>query len=217
VVQARRDRRGQADAVIKRLGGLESKSAKDVASLYDFEILSRGSSSRLTAMRQHRRLVLTLLAAADVSSPSLPPYTAAPSCSLLHGAELQPIRDTGDREPSFVRPRHAIAAFNTSQSEENFIWLGRRYAYLGDYTTAISTFSRGLAKYPQSYKLLRHRGHRYITTRNSTSPSLTSPAPPNSPRHTPMRSSPTALPTSSISPAALPTPTSITTSAWRIT
>jgi 2-methylcitrate dehydratase len=31
------------DAVIKRLGGLESKSAKDVASLYDFEILSRGT------------------------------------------------------------------------------------------------------------------------------------------------------------------------------
>ena len=31
------------EAVIKRLGGLESKSAKDVASLYDFEILSRGT------------------------------------------------------------------------------------------------------------------------------------------------------------------------------
>jgi tetratricopeptide (TPR) repeat protein len=55
--------------------------------------------------------------------------------------------------------------FETDQSEENFIWLGRREAYLYRYQDAIQTFSDGLKKYPESYKLFRHRGHRYITVR----------------------------------------------------
>jgi len=56
--------------------------------------------------------------------------------------------------------------FETDQSEENYIWLGRREAYLNQYNTAIKTFSDGIKKYPESYKLYRHRGHRYITIRD---------------------------------------------------
>lgn len=55
--------------------------------------------------------------------------------------------------------------FEADPSEENFIWLGRREAYLYRYQDAIKTFSDGLQKYPESYKLFRHRGHRYITVR----------------------------------------------------
>lgn len=55
--------------------------------------------------------------------------------------------------------------FEENPSEENYIWLGRRQAYLSEYSKAINTFSEGIAKFPQSYKLFRHRGHRYITTR----------------------------------------------------
>lgn len=55
--------------------------------------------------------------------------------------------------------------FETDPSEENFIWLGRREAYRYHYQDAIRTFSDGLQKYPESYKLFRHRGHRYITVR----------------------------------------------------
>jgi tetratricopeptide (TPR) repeat protein len=54
----------------------------------------------------------------------------------------------------------------TDSSEENFIWMGRRQAYLYQYNQAIETFSKGIAKYPESYKLYRHRGHRYITVRD---------------------------------------------------
>lgn len=50
-------------------------------------------------------------------------------------------------------------------NEEAIIWLGRRLAYLGRHRDAIDTFSNGLAIHPNSYKLLRHRGHRYLTTR----------------------------------------------------
>ncbi|MEM6525364.1 MAG: tetratricopeptide repeat protein [Bacteroidota bacterium] len=50
-------------------------------------------------------------------------------------------------------------------SEINTIWLGRRVAYTGRYRQAIEIFSEGLTRYPESYKLLRHRGHRYISIR----------------------------------------------------
>jgi tetratricopeptide (TPR) repeat protein len=55
--------------------------------------------------------------------------------------------------------------FETDQSEENYIWLGRRTAYLTRYNEAIKIFSEGIEKYPNSYKLYRHRGHRYISQR----------------------------------------------------
>lgn len=50
-------------------------------------------------------------------------------------------------------------------SEDNFIWMGRRLAYLGRYEDAIAEFTDGLERYPSSYRLLRHRGHRWITLR----------------------------------------------------
>jgi tetratricopeptide (TPR) repeat protein len=48
---------------------------------------------------------------------------------------------------------------------EAMIWLGRRTAYLGRYREAIAVFTRGVAKFPSDPRFLRHRGHRYITTR----------------------------------------------------
>ncbi|MFP4095124.1 MAG: tetratricopeptide repeat protein [Cyclobacteriaceae bacterium] len=52
-----------------------------------------------------------------------------------------------------------------SLSLDNIIWLGRRQAYLGHYRDAISTYTKGLAAFPDSPELYRHRGHRYISTR----------------------------------------------------
>lgn len=49
--------------------------------------------------------------------------------------------------------------------EENIIWHGRRLAYLWRYQEAIEVYSLGIERYQDSYKLLRHRGHRYITVR----------------------------------------------------
>ncbi len=55
--------------------------------------------------------------------------------------------------------------FDADPSEANYIWLGRRLAYLSRYEEAVRVFTEGLEKYPDSYRLLRHRGHRYITLR----------------------------------------------------
>ncbi len=53
----------------------------------------------------------------------------------------------------------------TPRDEGTIIWLGRRLAYLGRYHQAIAVYTEGLARHPDSYKLLRHRGHRYLTVR----------------------------------------------------
>jgi tetratricopeptide (TPR) repeat protein len=65
---------------------------------------------------------------------------------------------------------HELAAalhhYNRHPSDEtNIIWYGRRLAYLGRYDEAIDVYSRGLRIHPRSFRLLRHRGHRFITLR----------------------------------------------------
>jgi tetratricopeptide (TPR) repeat protein len=55
--------------------------------------------------------------------------------------------------------------FAADPSEENYIWLGRRQAYRYQLAEAIETFSKGIIKYPESYRLYRHRGHRFISLR----------------------------------------------------
>jgi tetratricopeptide (TPR) repeat protein len=48
---------------------------------------------------------------------------------------------------------------------ENIIWYGRRTAYIGKYNKAIEIYSNGLELFPEESRLLRHRGHRYISLR----------------------------------------------------
>ena len=48
---------------------------------------------------------------------------------------------------------------------DNIVWWGRRLGYVSRYREAIDVFTKGLKKFPQSAELYRHRGHRYITTR----------------------------------------------------
>ncbi len=50
-------------------------------------------------------------------------------------------------------------------SADNIIWVGRRLSYLSRYQEALSVFSRGVSKFPNDARLLRHHAHRYVTTR----------------------------------------------------
>lgn len=59
----------------------------------------------------------------------------------------------------------ARAEYAEAPDELGAIWVGRRLAYLNRYEEAIEAFTDGLAYYPDSYRLLRHRGHRYLSTR----------------------------------------------------
>jgi len=59
----------------------------------------------------------------------------------------------------------ALTNFITDSSATNFIWLGRRIAYTGQFEEAIHIYTRGIAQYTDDARLYRHRGHRYISTR----------------------------------------------------
>ncbi|MTB52316.1 tetratricopeptide repeat protein [Lewinella sp. W8] len=57
-------------------------------------------------------------------------------------------------------------AFEANQDDpEANIWYGRRAAYLGNFEEAIDIFTMGIEKHPEDARFLRHRGHRYISTR----------------------------------------------------
>ena len=54
------------------------------------------------------------------------------------------------------------------EREDSWIWLGRRYGYLGHYEDAIAVFSAGLDRFPDSYKLHRFRGRHRARNRDFT-------------------------------------------------
>lgn len=86
--------------------------------------------------------------------------------SLLGEPLPTPDHDAEQRarlEADVVAARTAFE--NDPSSEDAIIWYGRRLAYLGRFTDAVHVFSDGLDDRPGSFRLLRHRGHRYITLR----------------------------------------------------
>ncbi len=62
----------------------------------------------------------------------------------------------------------AAERLETYPTAENYVWLGRRLGYLWRYNRAIDVFTNGIRGYPDAPALYRHRGHRYITTRQFT-------------------------------------------------
>lgn len=57
------------------------------------------------------------------------------------------------------------SAYKANPGLENLIWYGRFIAYQGKYREAIRLYSEGLQKFPNESRILRHRGHRYISVR----------------------------------------------------
>jgi tetratricopeptide (TPR) repeat protein len=65
-----------------------------------------------------------------------------------------------------ARLAEARAAWEKNPGDADaLIWVGRRTAYLGRYREAIEIFSDGISRHPADARLLRHRGHRYLTVR----------------------------------------------------
>ena len=112
----------------------------------------------------------------DAASKNLPSMTEKmatiaiyrPEAMSLLGKELKaPYIDSVERTKRQAAANQARAAFNDDpENEEKIIWYGRRTAYLGQINDAVIIFSEGLMTFPDSYRLLRHRGHRFITRRN---------------------------------------------------
>jgi tetratricopeptide (TPR) repeat protein len=103
------------------------------------------------------------------SDPAAEPAPGVEAISLL-GKPLTPMpmdaETRADREAKLTEARIAWEA--AREDETTIVWYGRRLAYLGRYRDAIDVYTRGLAIHPESAQLLRHRGHRYISTRKLT-------------------------------------------------
>jgi len=62
----------------------------------------------------------------------------------------------------------AQAAYDRApQNRDALIWLGRRIGYTGAYSRAIDLYTLGLQRHPESPFILRHRGHRYLSIRDT--------------------------------------------------
>ena len=88
-----------------------------------------------------------------------------PEATSLSGKPLYPV-DLPNRpklDADLAQAEKDLAA--KPNDAEAIIWTGRRLAYLWRYQDAIAMFSKGIALHPDNPKLYRHRGHRYITTR----------------------------------------------------
>ena len=94
-----------------------------------------------------------------------PPPSAAQTTSLLGEPLYAPRLEEAVFSKRSDQLAAAQASFRAEPSEKNTIWYGRRLAYLGRYLDAIDVFSAGLERFPESYRLRRHRGHRYLSLR----------------------------------------------------
>jgi tetratricopeptide (TPR) repeat protein len=115
-------------------------------------------------------LLLTLVACQpsdNQASTEAPDTQPRPVAYTLSGLPLFPMPET----PASLHKKDSLLAIARQNYEkapnnlEAIIWLGRRTAYLSRYPEAIDIYTKGLETFPQSPELYRHRGHRYLSTR----------------------------------------------------
>ncbi|MEO8678081.1 MAG: tetratricopeptide repeat protein [Vicinamibacterales bacterium] len=90
----------------------------------------------------------------------------APEATSLGGKPLMrpaTLPNQQKLEADLAQAQQTLAA--NPKDPEALIWVGRRYGYLWRFQDAIATFSKGIAAYPDNPKFYRHRGHRYLSTR----------------------------------------------------
>lgn len=109
-----------------------------------------------------------LAACAPVPRAAEPPVPPPFEAIALTGRELpRPAVDParlGALESDLAAARRELRAH--PQSEDAHIWVGRRLAYLGRYREAVDVYTAALRRFPESSRLLRHRGHRNLTLRH---------------------------------------------------
>jgi len=107
-------------------------------------------------------LSLTLLLCA-CASPDAPEPERSPDAYSLGG---EPLFSAAPDSMLLTRFEEAKLTFQTDTNDpDNIIWYGRFMAYKGDYNAAINIYSRGIELHPDDARMYRHRGHRYISTR----------------------------------------------------
>jgi tetratricopeptide (TPR) repeat protein len=119
-------------------------------------------------------LVLLSLAGCSQPAPAPAAESVAAAPKQPTGVEATSLSGQPLMRPATIPNREKLDA-DLAQAEkalaenpndpEALIWLGRRQAYLWQYQDAIATFTKGIERFPDNPKFYRHRGHRFITTR----------------------------------------------------
>jgi len=120
-------------------------------------------------MRLARVAVALMLGALPLPAAAqapLPPGAEALSRTRapLYPAELAPATLAG-HQTRLEEARRLVVA--NPRDPEALIWFGRRTAYLGRYRDAIAIFSTGMALHPDDARMYRHRGHRWLSVRET--------------------------------------------------
>lgn len=117
-----------------------------------------------------RTFVIVLFAIATLAAPcraqAEPAETPVEATSLFGG----PLKRQSFAEATLTRLDADIAtsraAYEASPTDESaIIWYARRLGYAGRYQEALAVLTKGLESNQSSFRILRHRGHRYITVR----------------------------------------------------
>lgn len=114
-----------------------------------------------------RSLLLFCLFCCACAAPEGGAERGPPAAHALDGTPLYaPERTPAELDRLQRQTARALGRLRAEpESEDAWIWYGRRLAYESRYEEALATFSEGLREFPESSRLLRHRGHRLITTR----------------------------------------------------
>jgi tetratricopeptide (TPR) repeat protein len=113
-------------------------------------------------------VALAPLACRSQPGRSAPAHEGAkPEAISLLGAPLYaPRLDSATRRRLEGDLAQAEQAWRANPNDPDaLIWVGRRLGYLGRYTDAIAAFTEGVRRFPGDARMLRHRGHRYISVR----------------------------------------------------
>lgn len=119
-------------------------------------------------MRQLPLVLMLSVATAcrPAAAPQPSPQAGVEATSLMGEPLTPPPFDSATRARLLANLEQARAdAVARPDDPDALIWLGRRQAYLGQYRSAIETFSQGIRRFPDDPRMYRHRGHRYITVR----------------------------------------------------
>lgn len=112
---------------------------------------------------------IALLALALLAAACHYPRYALPDgreASAITGAPLWRIEPEGERKQHYEEQlARARQRWEAEQTQEDAIWVGRHLSYLGRYKEAIDWYTARLVDFPESARLRRHRGHRYISVR----------------------------------------------------
>lgn len=109
--------------------------------------------------------ILALLLATACSTSEKKDEPTPVVISLLGTPYFEPERSESVQARLDSNLEVAKRNWEADPSEENYIWYGRRLGYLSRYQASVDILTEGISKFPNSAKLYRHRGHRYISMR----------------------------------------------------